>query len=234
LRVGNATKEVPKPEWQERDVVSEYSFAAVGPEHAPHEMRQVVSVDGRKIQESKKAQDELAKLVVATDDQRKLDALRKFESLGLRGGATDLGQLLLLFDRGQQERYEFLPQGIRSKDGVDAAVIGYRQLDGPEAVTIYRGKSPAGQKMRMEGEIWARSTDGMPLRITMTVSGMDDDSFFRQEILVDYQMSEFGMLLPATIQHKEWRGADMVAENRFTYANFRKFAASTEIRFDVK
>src|SRR5579863_5946489 len=44
-RVSNAP---PKPRWQDREVVSEYGFAAfAGESGAIHEVRQALSVDGR-------------------------------------------------------------------------------------------------------------------------------------------------------------------------------------------
>ncbi|MGH7488400.1 MAG: hypothetical protein ACREMY_22800, partial [bacterium] len=63
-RVGNAALEPPKPEWQTREIVSEYGFSAFSA--APgvlHEFRRVVSVDGRKIEENGKALDALAKSI---------------------------------------------------------------------------------------------------------------------------------------------------------------------------
>jgi hypothetical protein len=47
-------------------------------------------------------------------------------------------------------------------------------------------------------------------------------------------MSPYGALLPFWTEHKERRGGRVVAENQFSYADFRKFDASSDIKFDAK
>jgi len=103
-----------QPEWRDREVVSEYAFASFsGQSGAIHELRQVISVDGRKVSDARKAQDALARAILASDDGQKRELLRQFEKLGLRGAVTDFGQLLLLFTPHEIERYEFTPRGAR-------------------------------------------------------------------------------------------------------------------------
>jgi len=51
---------------------------------------------------------------------------------------------------------------------------------------------------------------------------------------VDYTMSSYGALLPLWTEHRELRGGRVTAENKFSYADFRKFGASSDIKFDVK
>lgn len=108
-RIGNSATTAPKPEWQERTIVSEYGLTAFTGADATslHEIRQVTSVDGKKIEDTKKAQAALAKAITATDDARKKQLLKQFEKYGLVGAVTDYGQALLLFTRRSMERYEF-------------------------------------------------------------------------------------------------------------------------------
>jgi hypothetical protein len=59
-------------------------------------------------------------------------------------------------------------------------------------------------------------------------------AMLRQEAEIRYAMSAYGALLPVITEHREIRGEQVVAENRFTYAGFRKFGASSEIRFEAE
>src|SRR5258706_3924028 len=107
-RVGAAAAGPPPVEWRERHIVSEYGFASFGgSEAAVHELRQVISVDGRKVADTEKAQEDLARTITASDDARKKEMLKQFEKYDLVGADTDFGQLILLFTRREQERYQF-------------------------------------------------------------------------------------------------------------------------------
>src|SRR5580704_1782051 len=107
-RTGAAAAGAPPAQWIERDVVSEYGFAIFSESAgAVHELRQVISVDGKKVAETKKAQDSLAKAITGGDDEQKRAMLKEFQARGLSGAATDFGQVLLLFMRRDLERYEF-------------------------------------------------------------------------------------------------------------------------------
>ena len=91
----------------------------------------------------------------------------------MQGAATDFGQILLLFSRGNQERYEITAAGPRLLGTVPTQVFHYQQLDGPHALTVFRGDAGAArpaQRLSVEGEIWVREADGLPLRITMTAT----------------------------------------------------------------
>ena len=46
-------------------------------------------------------------------------------------------------------------------------------------------------------------------------------------------MSPFGALLPVKTEHRESRGGKVDAENQFSYAGFKKFGASSDIKFDA-
>ncbi len=101
------TDTTPAVQWVEHTIVSEYGFARFSTESgAIHELRRVTTADGRQIVESKKAQDELARALTATDDNSKKELLWQFEKYGLSGAVGSFGQLLLLFTRRSIERYE--------------------------------------------------------------------------------------------------------------------------------
>jgi len=225
MRMGDAAKEHQAADWKEHEIVSEYALALLG--RQIHELRQVTSVDGKRVAGETQAQDALAKLITANDEERKKRALQQLEKYGLRGGATDFGQMLLLFGRGSVERYEFTASGPRLMGTVATQVFHYQQLDGPQALTVFRGNSGAGaattRRLSVQGEIWVREEDGLPLRITMTATDGSDDKTLREEAMVDYAMSEFGTLLPVETTQRELRAGEEVAENKFSYRDFHRF-----------
>ena len=225
MRVGDAAKQAQAADWREHEIVSEYAFALLGQQI--HELRQVTSVDGKRVAGETQAQDSLAKLITANDDQRKRRTIEQLEKYGLRGAATDFGQILLLFSRGSVERYEFTASGPRLMGTVATQVFHYQQLDGPQALTVFRGNSGGGaattQRLSVQGEIWVREADGLPVRITMTATDGSDEKTLREEATVDYAMSEFGTLLPVETTQRELRAGEEVAENKFSYRDFHRF-----------
>jgi hypothetical protein len=229
-RIGEAAKKPPQPTWQERDIISEYGFAALGDNRQElHEMRRVIAVDGHIVEDEKQAQDSLAKLIMASDDQRKRLALKQLEKYGLHGAAVDFGQLLLLFNRRDVERYEFTFSSSQQVDGLPLTVFRYKQLDGPEAMTVFEGDKPL--RLRVEGEVWVRSDNYAPVRITLMANQDESGEGLREEATVDYVMSAYGALLPSTIEHRELRDGQVMSESKFVYANFQKFQTSSDIKF---
>jgi hypothetical protein len=235
-RVGAAATQPPPAKWAERDITSEYGFAAFsGEAGAIHELRQVTAVDGKKIEDTKKAQTALAKAITASDDVRKKGMLKELEKYGLVGAATDFGQLLLLFNRRDLERYEFTSKGDKMIGYDRALVFGYKQLDGPEALTLFEeNKHDLMRHLRIEGEIRVRAEDFVPLQITLNAQQGDAPNSLREEAAVTYAMSKYGALLPVSTEHRELRAGKVVAENHFTYADFQRFGASSDIKFEAK
>ena len=237
-RIGSATP--PNPQWKDRDVVSEYGFATLGSKPgtgdpgAIHEVRQVTSVDGKKVEETKKAQENLARAITASDDNRTKEAMKQLEKFGLTGAVTDFGQLLLLFGRREIERYEFSYKGTMMIGYDRALVFEYKQLDGPEGATLVEAnKGDRAERLKMEGDIRVRESDYLPLQITFGATRGEGADALREEAAVTYAMSPFGALLPVSTEHRELRGGKAVAENRFSYSDFHKFSATSDIKFDV-
>lgn len=230
-RVGNEASAPPKAKYQERTIVAEYGFTMLA--GSLHEIRQVTSVDGKKIQDQKKAQAALAKAITATDDGRKKQLLKQYEKYGLLGAVTDYGQALLLFTRRNLDRYEFTSKGTNSLNGQNVLVFGYRQLEGPETVTLIEEKKNDQVKhLRIEGELWVLRDSFVPVRIIMAASQGANDDRVKEEAAIDYAMSPYGALLPVKTEHRETRGGKIAAENDFLYSNFKKFGASSDITFE--
>ena len=226
LRVGKAAEEPPAPSWQERQVVSEYGFAVFGG-GSIHELRQVLMVNRKRIADDRKAQEDLASLVTGNDDQRKRQALQQLEKYGFRGAATDFGQILLLFSRSTQERYEITYEGERVVSPMRVQTFHYKQLDGPEALTVFRqDQGYPAQRLNVEGEIWVREPDDVPVRITLVATDSSSDQVLREEATVEYAESDFGVVLPSETDQKELRAGQVVTENKYMYSGFHRFGAA--------
>jgi len=220
-------EKAPELVWQERRIVSEYGFSTLSHGEGPlHELRQVISVDGRNVQDSKKAADQLAKAITAHDDTRKKQMLEQFEKYGLIGAVTDFGQLILLFNPRDIERYEFTFRRHELQGAAHLLVFGYKQIDGPEALTVIDAQHKDQiKRMRIEGEVWTREDTLAPVRITMVASEGDGEAEpeVRQEATVDYAISPEGWLLPSSTEHRERRDGNVVVENKFSYSDFHRF-----------
>ena len=232
-RVGAGAMATPETQWMEREIVSEYGFStfasASGAPPSVHELRQITSVDGKKISDRKKAQDSLAAAITANQDAQKRALLKDFEKAGLAGAATDFGQILLLFTRRDIDRYEFTPRPA-AMIGYDRVLVwSYKQLDNRDALTVFEPKQ--ARRLKIEGEIRVRAADFVPLQITLMTHEGDSPDSVREEATVTYKESPYGALLPSSTEHRELRNGKVVMENRFAYSNFHKFGASSGITF---
>jgi len=236
-RVGKDALKPPAPVWQTRKVVSEYGFAAfAGEVETLHELRRVVSVDGRSIATDKKAEDSLAKIIALKDDEREKELLKEFAKYGLAGAVTDFGPLLMLFTPREIEHYEFALKGSQTLGEAKVLVFRYTQIDGPDLLTIFDTGDKSGQtphRMKMQGEIWAREDNFLPLRITLAVGEGQGAKAVREEASVDYFLTAFGSLAPSSVQHQELRGGQVTVQNSFVYSDFHKFGADTNIKFET-
>ena len=114
--------------------------------------------------------------------------------------------------------------------GYDRALVWfYKQIDGPESLTLFERSKM--RHMRVTGEIRVRATDFLPLQITLLSQEGDAPKSVREEAAVTYKMSQYGVLLPSSTEHRELRGGKVVMENHFTYSDFHKFGASSGVTF---
>jgi hypothetical protein len=233
VRVGDAAKVAPPVEFRERDIVSEYAYASLGPETTIHEMRKVISAEGKPVEDAKKAQQTLARIITSNDQERKLQLLKAFEPYGLTGEVTDFGQMILLFLPRSIARFEFTLDGLEILGNVHTLVFRYKQIDGAGAVTVFDSShKDAARGFKAEGRIWVLEDTYLPVRISMLSTSGEGISSVREEATVDYELSRFGVLLPASTLHRELAGGRLVTENHFVYSDFHKFGADSEISFD--
>ncbi len=219
----DAVAKLPPARFDRREVVSEYGYASLP--NAPaalHEIRKVVSVDGREFSTVDKARHAMTLGLVSGDNKRTKRLLEDFEKHGLKGSVTDFGQLLLLFSKRRIGDYDFQVER-ETRVGVDPVlVLAYRQRGGPESLTVFRGNTAA--RKPLTGEIWVRKSDGLPLRITLLSTQQMKHNTIKDEGEVDYSPSPFGSVLPVAVAHREYLNGDLLTENLFRYAPFRRIA----------
>ena len=233
-RVGDAARLPPQPVIQRREIRSEYSFAtfaAAG--NTIHELRQVVSVDGKPVQDAKKAQEALARAIAASDDKRKQQMLKDFEKHGLNGAATDFGQMILMFAPREIGRFEFNFLRTESKEGRNLLVFSYSQIDGPGQFTIVDGRSGRASAAKMSGEVWVVDQNYLPVAVTLSAIRPGSIPPIKEEAVVNYNLSEHGVLVPVRTFHKESVDGKSTAENEFHYSVFKRFGASSDLKFEV-
>jgi len=218
IRVGDGPPKGAPLEWQTRTLVSEYGFTTFS-DGALHELRQVVSVDGQAVKGNRGSQ-ELARIITASDDKRKQELVKAFEAYGLLGAVNDFGQIILLFTPRGILRYEFVFQGFDKIGEFPVVGYSYRQIEGPDALTVVDAQGDRAKQIRMEGAVWARQEDLLPLRVTAVSTQSQSGRTVRHEATVNYSLSEYGALLPVSMQHREMWDDDVVALNEVRYEGF--------------
>jgi hypothetical protein len=233
-RIG-AAADTPVPfqaQYLMREIISEYSFASLRESpNAIHEFRQVTSVDGRRISTPANARHALSLGLRSDDDRARKRMLEDFQKNGLRGAATDFGQLILLFTRREIGNYDFRIEGPDRIGADDALRLGFEQRQGSTSLLVFEGRKVV--RSRLEGRLWVRRKDGVPLRIFLRSERVEHGKAHRHEAVVDYASTPFGALAPASVKHEEYVDNLLVTENLFGYTPFQKFGADAEIKFDT-
>lgn len=196
----------------QREIVSWYGFSA--PRGAPQAIAEY-----RKPAAGSSA-DEFQRELRAASEREKQKLRQDFEKQGLRGTATDFGQLLLLFSGSKQSEYAF-SLGSPGRIGADVAqVIRFEQRAGDAALKIAEGRRRI--KEPLAGELWVRESDGVPLRITLTALRRQGDREVRDEARVDYNPLATGALLPAAVVHRRFVDDQLAGEDVYRYSDWRQ------------
>lgn len=228
---GQPAKGKPAGDIIEREIISEYGFGVL--RDAPdslREFRQVVSVDGRPVRGAGQARLTLARNVSSDDDRERKRMLEQFEKTGrIVGGATDLGQMLLLFSRPALPRFHFNYKGPARLGASAVSIVEWYQLDSEAAARVFRGNDMTRVKMR--GEIWFRDSDNRPVRITVIIPVRENDTDAVHEAEIDYFRSAYGVMLPRVVRYKKYMGKQLVVENYAFYSQYRMFKVEAEIKF---
>lgn len=231
IRIGRAAQEPPPPEYRQREIISEYGFAPLkAGSGGLREFRQVITVDGRRITTEEKARRSLTSGLRAESDADRKRMLEQFEKHGLRGAASDFGQMILLFSKRRLGDYEFTPAGEDALGADRVKIVRYTEKAGRGRVLIFE-RSRAIYKP-LNGQIWLREQDGMPLRITLLTERESDQGItVREEAIVDYVRSSHGLIVPASVVYRQFSGLALTVENVYRYSPFRLFSADTEVKF---
>ncbi len=208
-----------------REIVSEYGFVSVdAPGGSVREVRRVLMVDGQKWQKESKSLKALARDMMAVDDKARQRSLERFEEFGLTGFITDLGQLILLFARGNAAHFEFVYESAEA-DGT--LVFTYQQVDGAEAVTIY-GETSIPVKQKMHGRLWIQPYTLLPLRMSLDSQREYESQWLVDRSLVEYAPSKFGLLLPMRIRHDQHYGQTLLVTDDFDYSEWKQVLPSVD------
>jgi hypothetical protein len=233
-RIGTAANEVPKPRMVVREVVSEYSVGTLKESDSPSlvEFRQVVSVDGRPRQSLESARRALSLGVHSADDRTRKRMLEDFARHGLVDIATDYALILLAFSKRGLGQMKIETTGEDQVGADQATVLHWQQTSAEGGELEFHGRQMA--RRALQGTIWVRKSDGLPLRIQAWVEHTDAKHKIRDEATVDYVLSPHGFLTPASVVHRHLVDGKLLTENLFRYEPFKLFGAESDIKFTAE
>lgn len=200
------------------EVVSRWALAPFGDAKVLHEIRRIVTLDGEPVNDAAEARHAMTLGLQSPDDRVKRELLEDFENSSLEGAVTDFGQVILLFEMRRQKDYEFVYGGERTLADHPVAILRYRQISGADGVTVFKERT--AQRQPIEGELWLRAGDLLPLRVTLnSVETLSKKYKIRTEATVDYAPSQFG-LVPRSVTHRQLLNGDLMVENDLRYADY--------------
>jgi hypothetical protein len=226
-RIGKGAMEPQKPRLVVREMVSEYSVGTLKESDSNNlvEFRQVISVDGRKVQSEEKARHSLSIGMKSPDDRIRKRMLEDLARHGFVDLATGYGIILLAFSKRFQENLDTALTG-ETQVGADAVwVIGWKQRDPDAGVLEFRGN--LASRHTMHGTLLVRKSDGLPVRI----QAITEHDKIRDDATVDYVQSAHGFLTPASVVFHHVVDGQLLTENHYRYEPFKMFAADAEIKF---
>ena len=231
LRVGKAATLAPKPRLLVREIVSEYSVGTLKESNSPDlvEFRQVVSVDGRRVQSAASARHALSLGIHSADDRVRKRMLEDFAKHGLVDVATDYGLILLAFTKRGLENMQVKPAGAARVGAEDALVLSWQQTSTTGGELEFFGNQSV--RRPLQGILYVRKSDGLPLRVQAWAEHPDAKRTIRDEATVDYALSTHGFLMPASVVHRHLVDGQLKTENLYRYEPFKLFSADAEIKF---
>jgi hypothetical protein len=219
------------PRLQVREIVSEYTVGTLHDSGSGDlvEFRQVVSVDGHPVQTAASARHALSLGVHSPDDRIRKRMLENFASHGLVDVATDYGLILLAFTRRGLAQMDIQPAGEDRLGADDALVLSWRQTSHAGGQLEFNGRQAVRQPL--QGKLWVRRSDGLPLRIDAWAEFQASGHTVRDEATVEYVVCSHGFLTPASVLHRHLVDGVLITENHYRYAPFKLFTADTDINF---
>uniref|UniRef100_Q02AB8 Uncharacterized protein n=1 Tax=Solibacter usitatus (strain Ellin6076) TaxID=234267 RepID=Q02AB8_SOLUE len=231
-RIGNKLPpDPPKPRLVLRQIVSEYSVVPLKDSTDGNlvELRQVVAVDGRKVQSVETARHALSLGIKSPDERVRKRMLEDFARHGLVDVATDYGTILLAFGKRGQQNMRIVLAGEEQVGADSAWVLAWQQITPAGGILEFAGNQ--ADRRALQGKLLVRKTDGLPLRIQAWSEHAINRQLIRDEATVDYIQSAHGFLTPASVLHRHYVDANLMTENHYRYEPFKMFGADTEIKF---
>jgi hypothetical protein len=230
-RIGKAATVVQPPRQVVRQIISEYSVGTLKESAVQNltELRQVISVDGRRVQSPERARHALSLGITSPDDRIRKRMLEDFARHGLVDIATDYGIFLLAFTKRGLENMKVVISG-EEPVGADAAWVLHWQQTSPDGgVLEFLGNQAS--RHALQGRLLVRKSDGLPLRIESWSEHPQAGQTIRDEATVDYIRSAHGFLTPASVVHRHMVDGQVITENLYRYEPFKMFSADAEIKF---
>jgi len=231
-RIGSAATAPPKPRLRVREIVSEYSVGALKDSASQDlvEFRQVISVDGHPVQSQETARRALSLGIQSADDRIRKRMLENFAQYGLVDIATDYGLILLAFTPRGLANMDIQPAG-EGRIGADTTlVLAWKQNSAAGGELEFHGRQSAHRAL--QGTLWLRRPDGLPLRISAWAEHVDPARHtIRDEATVDYVESPHGFLTPVSVVHHHLVDGHLITENLYRYEPFKLFSSDAEIKF---
>lgn len=233
-RIGASANEAPKPRLAVREVVSEYSVGTLKESDSRNlvEFRQVVSVDGRHIQSLEGARRALSLGVHSADDRIRKRMLEDFAKHGLVDIATDYALILLAFSKRGLAQMKIETTGEDQVGADQATVLRWEQTSPDAGELEFHGRQMT--RRALQGTLWVRKSDGLPLRIRAWAEHTDAKHQIRDEATVDYILSPHGFLTPASVVHRHLVDSNLITENLYRYEPFKLFGAESDIKFTTE
>jgi hypothetical protein len=167
--------------------------------------------------------------VQSPSDHSRKRMLEQFAKYGLVDIATDYGLILLAFGRREWPNLQF---GL-ARDGrvgsSTALVLDWKQRSTTGGALEFHGRKAVHQSL--EGRLWMRKSDGLPLRVEAWADLHDQGRTVRDQASVEYVMSSHGFLTPASVVHRHLVDGRVMAENLYRYQSFKMFGAQADIQF---
>ncbi len=221
----------PKQRIATHEVVSEYSVGPLKNSDSQNlfEFRKVVTVDGKAVRSAESARRELTLGVRSQDDNVRKRMLQEYARFGLVDVASDYGLILLAFTTRGLKTMQVRP-AEESRIGAEAALVfDWKQVSSDAGELEFRGR--VAVREALQGKLWARASDGLPLRVQAWAEYEQSKHKIRDEATVEYVMSSHGFLTPASVLHRHIVDGQMLTQNLYRYDAFRLFASDSELKF---
>ena len=214
------------------EVVSQYSIGSLRGDKSGSllEIREIVEKDGRRVQTPEAARKALEQDIKSGETAIRKKLFRQFTDFGLVDVATDYALLLLAFTRSGLTGMELRPAASSSSAWIGTdQVIAYEWRQTTGGALEFRGRTVNRRAMR--GRIWVRQSDGLPLRISAIIEHDEPKHRLRDDATIDYVLSSFGCVTPASVAHRHFVDGEILTENLYTYTPFRVFTTDTQIQY---